>query len=298
MPDNYDEEDTTITYADLVDFEQGYADAMLGHFSNRDDAERWIGIDGESLATETLEAIRNDCRRFVINMIESSVDEHGSMELEEELYDYEAGRYFFLERMEVGIGFTDMAREVEVRQRLVNAGADFTPFELDIGDDRLVRIVIGPLSYRSLNQVQQGFADALVELVSESQQDRDWEDFDDSDGGEPEGRWDGVTVHDFSERSLRTIVEDCEKFVVAVFGNGRDERDDLHPDIPDYDIGWNLYMERQGAGVGMRDLLPKGDLLSRVLKASDELGEMTVEVGDDGQIHIHNHRGRAATPAA
>lgn len=296
MPKDYDD-DTNITYRDLSDFEQGYADAAVGHFSNREDAARWIGIDGKSLATETLEAIRRDCRQFVVRMIESSLDEHGSMELAEELCDYDAGRHFFLERMEVGIGFTDMATaEIDVRQRLVNAGADFTPFELDIGEDGLVRIVIGPLSYRSLNQVQQGFADALVELESENQADLDWEDFDDSDGGEPEGLWDGVTVHDFSERSLRTIVEDCEKFVAAVFGNERDERDDLHPDIPDYDVGWYLYMERQGAGVGLRDLLPKGDLLDRVLKAAADLGELSVEVGDDGQIHIHRQRGWVATP--
>lgn len=145
MPENHEEEDTTITYADLSDFEQGYANAAVGHFSNRDDAARWIGIDGESLATETLAAIRRDCRRFVVRMIESGLDENGSMELIDELYDYDAGRLFLLERMEVGIGFSDMASvEVHVRQRLVNAAVDFKPFELDIGEDRLVQIVIGP----------------------------------------------------------------------------------------------------------------------------------------------------------
>lgn len=296
MPDDYDEEDTTITYADLVDFEQGYADAMIGHFSNREDAADWVGIDGESLATETLEAIRRDCRQFVVRMIESSVDEHGSMEFEEELYDYEAGRYFFLERMEVGIGFTDMAREVEVRQRLVNAGADFTPFELDIGEDRLVRAVIGPLSYRLLTELQRGFANALVESESENQKNRDWEEFDDSDGGEPEGRWDGLTVHDFSQRALRTIVEGCDEFL-AIVGSHHDQWRDFVPDVPDYDIGWYLYLQRQRAGLGFASVLGNSDLTDLMVNAAEALGEMVVEVRDDGQIHIHNHRGRAATPA-
>ncbi|MBN9317097.1 MAG: hypothetical protein J0I99_15245 [Devosia sp.] len=297
MPDDYDEEDTTITYGDLLEFEQGYADAMIGHFSNREDAADWVGIDGKSLATETLEAIRNDCRHFVINMIDALVDENGSMEVIDELCDYDAGRLFFLERMEVGIGFGDMASvEDDVRQHLIDAAEIFKPFELDIGEDRLVRIVIGPLSYRSLNQVQKGFADALVELEAQNHNDKDREDFEDGDGGEPERLWDGVTVHDLSQRALRTIVEGCEEFL-AVVGSHHDQWRDFIADVPDYDIGWYLCLQRQRAGVGFASVLGNSDLTDLMVNAAEALGEMVVEVRDDGQIHIHNHRGRAATPA-
>lgn len=297
MPDNYDEEDTTITYADLVDFEQGYADAMIGHFSNREDAADWVGIDGESLASETLEAIRNDCRHFVINMIDALADENGSMEVIDELCDYDAGRLFFLERMEVGIGLGDMASvEDDVRQHLIDAAEIFKPFELDIGEDRLVRVVIGPLSYRSLTELQRGFANALVESASQNQSHNDREDFDDSNEGEPHGPWDGVTIHDFSQRALRTIVEGCEEFLTMV-GNAHEGWRDFIPDVPDYDIGWYLCLQRQRTGVGFGAVLGNSDLTDLMVNAAEALGEMTIEVGDDGQIHIHNHRSRAATPA-
>lgn len=299
-----------LTYNSLYDFEQGYADALLRYFSNRDDAEAWSGIGVENLAPETLEVIRRDCRQFVVNMIESAVDENRSMEVVEGLYDYDLGRYLFLERMETGVGFGDLATvDDELRTQLIDAAGDLKPFEADIGDDRLVRIVSSPLTYSSLTELQQGFADALVEFESQNQQDLDWQDAEDEDAEDEDdeededddeeevsGEWEGVTVHHFSLESLKTIVEDCEQFVSDIVGNDRARWDALFAEISEHDIGWYLYLERQGAGVGLRDLLPKGDLLDRVLKAADDLGELSVEVGDDGQIHIHRQRGWAATP--
>ncbi len=290
-----------LTYNSLYDFEQGYADALLRYFSNRDDAEAWSGIGVENLAPETLEVIRKDCRQFVVNMIESAVDENGAMEVVEGLYDYDLGRHLFLERMETGVGFGDLASvDDELRAQLIDAAGDLKPFEAEIGDDQLVRIVSSPLTYRSLTELQQGFADALVEFESQNQEDLDWQDAededDDEDEGEVSGEWDGVTVHHFSLEALKTIVEDCERFVSDIVGKDRARWDALFAEVVDHDIGWYLYLERQDAGVGLRDLLPEGDLLDRVVKAADDLGGLSVEVGDDGQIHIHRQRGWAATP--
>lgn len=290
-----------LTYGELSDFDQGYADALLRYFSNRDDAEAWSGIGAENLAPELLEVVRKDCRQFVVNMIESAVDENGSMEVVEGLYDYDLGRNLFLERMETGVGFADLASvDDELREQLIDAAGDLKPFEAEIGDDRLVRIVSSPLTYSSLTELQQGFADALVEFESQKQEDLDWQDaedeHDEEDEDEVSGEWDGVTVHHFSLEALKTIVEDCERFVFDIVGDDRGRWDDLFAEISEHDIGWYLYLERQDAGVGLRDLLPKGDLLDRVLKAAADLGELSVEVGDDGQIHIHRQRGWAATP--
>lgn len=290
-----------LTYGDLYDFEQGYADALLRYFSNRDDAEAWSGIGVENLAPETLEVIRRDCKSFVVNMIERAVDENGSMEVVEGLYDYDLGRHLFLERMETGVGFGDLASvDDELRAQLIDAADDLKPFEAEIGDDRLVRIVSSPLTYSSLTELQQGFADALVEFESQNQEDLDWQDAededDDEDEGEVSGEWDGVTVHHFSLEALKAIVEDCERFVSDIVGKDRARWDALFAEVVDHDIGWYLYLERQDAGVGLRDLLPEGDLLDRVVKAADDLGGLSVEVGDDGQIHIHRQRGWAATP--
>ena len=291
-----------LTYNSLYDFEQGYADALLSYFSNRDDADAWSGIGVENLAPETLEVIRRDCRQFVVNMIESAVDENGSMEVVAGLYDYELGRHLFLERMETGVGFGDLASvDDELREQLIDAAGDLKPFEAEIGDDRLVRIVSSPLTYSSLTELQQGFVDALVEFESQNQEDLDWQDDDDEDDEEEDevsGEWDGITVHHFSPNALKTIVEDCEKFVSDIVGDERAKWDDLFTGASDHDIGWYLYLQRQGAGVGLCDLLPEGDLLDRVLKAADDLGELSVEVGEDGQIHIHRQRGWAATPTA
>jgi hypothetical protein len=295
-----------LTYNSLYDFEQGYADALLRYFSNRDDAEAWSGIGVENLAPETLEVIRKDCRQFVVNMIESAVDENGSMEVVEGLYDYDLGRHLFLERMETGVGFGDLASvDDELRAQLIDAAGDLKPFEAEIGDDQLVRIVSSPLTYRSLTELQQGFADALVEFESQNQKDLDWQDAEDEDDEEDEdddeevsGEWDGVTVHHFSLEALKAIVEDCENFVSDIVGNDRARWDALFAEISEHDLGWYLYLERQGAGVGLHDLLPEGDLLDRVVKAADDLGELSVEVGDDGQIHIHRQRGWAATPTS
>jgi hypothetical protein len=130
-----------LTYNSLYDFEQGYADALVGYFSNRDDAEDWSGIGVEHLAPETLEVIRRDCRQFVVNMIESAVDENGSMEVVEGLYDYDLGRHLFLERMETGVGFGDLASvDDELREKLIDAAGDLKPFEADIGDDGQIHI--------------------------------------------------------------------------------------------------------------------------------------------------------------
>lgn len=295
-----------LTYGDLYDLEQGYADALVGYFSNRDDAEQWTGIGVEHLAPETLEVIRKDCRQFVVNMIESAVDETGSMEVTEGLYDHDLGRHLFLERMETGVGFGDLASvDDELRAQLIDAAGDLKPFEAEIGDDRLVRIVSSPLTYAKLTELQQGFADALVEFESQNQKDLDWQDAEDEDDEEDEdddeevsGEWDGVTVHHFSLEALKAIVEDCENFVSDIVGNDRARWDALFAEISEHDLGWYLYLERQGAGVGLHDLLPEGDLLDRVVKAADGLGELSVEVGDDGQIHIHRQRGWAATPTS
>ena len=111
-----------LTYGELSDFDQGYADALLRYFSNRDDAEAWSGIGAENLAPELLEVVRKDCRQFVVNMIESAVDENGSMEVTEGLYDHDLGRHLFLERMETGVGFGDLASvDDELRTQLIDA---------------------------------------------------------------------------------------------------------------------------------------------------------------------------------
>ncbi|MDC9824843.1 hypothetical protein PRN20_13995 [Devosia sp. ZB163] len=298
MPENKNAKHA-LTYNSLYDFEKGYADALLRYFSNRDDAAAWSGIGVENLAPETLENIRRDCRSFVINTIESAVDENGSMEVGEGLYDYDLGRHLFLERMETGVGFGDLASvDDELRAQLIDAAGDLKPFDLEIDDDRLVRIVSSPLTYSKLTQLQQGFADALVEFESQNQEDLDWQEDDEEDEDEVSGEWDGVTVHHFSLEALKTIVEDCERFVSDIVGDERAKWDDLFAEISEHDLGWYLYLERQGAGVGLRDLLPEGDLLDRVLKSADELGELSVEVGDDGQIHIQRQRGWAATPTS
>lgn len=290
-----------LTYDGLYDFEQGYADALVGYFSNRDDAEQWTGIGVENLAPETLEVIRKDCRQFVVTMIENAVDQTGSMEVTEGLYDHDLGRHLFLERMETGVGFGDLASvDDELRAQLIDAAGDLKPFEAEIGDDQLVRIVSSPLTYAKLTELQQGFADALVEFESQNQEDLDWQDTEDEDDDEDEdevsGEWDGVTVHHFSLEALKTIVEDCERFVSDIVGKDRARWDALFAEVVDHDIGWYLYLERQDAGVSLRDLLPEGDLLDRVVKAADDLGGLSVEVGDDGQIHIHRQRGWTATP--
>ena len=130
-----------LTYNSLYDFEKGYADALLRYFSNRDDAEAWSGIGVENLAPETVEVIRRDCRSFVVNMIESAVDENGSMEVVEGLYNYDLGRHLFLERMETGVGFGDLASvDDELRAQLIDAAGDLKPFEAEIGDGGQIHV--------------------------------------------------------------------------------------------------------------------------------------------------------------
>ncbi|CDP53014.1 hypothetical protein [Devosia sp. DBB001] len=139
------------------------------------------------------------------------------------------------------------------------------------------------LTYDSLNPLQQGFADALVEFESENQKDLDWEEADE-DATEIDSVWDGITVHDFSPDSLRTIIEDCNTFVALVGDAPSWEVGHIA-----HEIGWHLYLQRQGAGVGLHDLDIEEVLLDRMVNAAKDLGSLSVEVGDDGQIHVYGH---------
>lgn len=280
-----------LTYNSLYDFEQGYADALVGYFSNRDDAEAWSGIGVENLAPETVENIRRDCRSFVVNMIESAVDENGSMEVVAGLYDYDLGRHLFLERMETGVGFADLASvDDELPEQLIDAAGDLKPLEFEVCGDRLVRAVVTPLIYLTLDELQKGFADTLVALESEKRSALE------SDETRVRGPWYGISAHNLSRQSLKTIVEDCEKFVDNVVGEDRIKWRGHFPGITDYNIGRYLCLDRQGAATGLHDLLPQGELLDRVLKAAGHIGRMSVELGDDRRVHIRRQQSWATTP--
>jgi hypothetical protein len=126
MPDNNYHH---LVYEDLLELEQGYADALLDHFSNGDDAEQWVGLRVEDLSSASLKIIARDCRRFYSKLLAQHPD--AETEILEQIDEYELGRSFFLERMEVGISFNHLHLEREHVHWLIGAAGEFKPFEAE-----------------------------------------------------------------------------------------------------------------------------------------------------------------------
>jgi len=118
-----------LAYEDLLDLEQGYADALLDHFSNGDDAEKWVGVRVEDFSSATLKIIVRDCRIFYSKLFAQAPD--AESEILDQIDEYELGRCFFLERMEVGVGFNDLYLDREHVYWLIEAAAEFKPFEAE-----------------------------------------------------------------------------------------------------------------------------------------------------------------------
>lgn len=119
-----------LVYEDLLNLEQGYVDVLLEHFSNREDAEEWKGIQVEDINSASLKIIVRDCRRFYAQLVNRAPEVEEAVL--DEMDEYELGRIFFLERMELGVGFHDLSLEPELTQHLVAAAAQFKPFEVEL----------------------------------------------------------------------------------------------------------------------------------------------------------------------
>lgn len=139
------------------------------------------------------------------------------------------------------------------------------------------------LTYDSLTELQQGFAESLVEFESANDEDLGWEN---DDEGEDVTTWGDITVHDFSRRSLKTIVEDCDRFVAAIVGENRASWDALFPGVSDHDLGWYLYLDRQGPASAWTTYCPRATCSIPHSGPAGNLGAVMAEIGDDGRIHI------------
>lgn len=296
-------EQNSLTFDDLTVMQQGCVDCIIDCESNSDNAADWKRIGRADFASETLARLVVDCERLLARISGSDADFKDR--LFADVDEHDLGWQFILERNGTGVGFAEIDIDQPLLRRLQVAAASLGEIRFEVGGDRKVHLLghstPAPLDYGSLTNLQQGFADSLVEFESEAhadmhpsfnENDDAGEEMNDEDEEESEdeedeeaGLWDGVSVHDFSPEALKIIIEECGQFVAAVCDDPV-RWDELFPAVTDYDLGWYLLLERQGAGVGLRDVLEKGAQLDRALKASDALGALHVEVGDDGNIHL------------
>lgn len=282
------EENNHLTFDALSPMQKGCVDCILDCESNGDRAAEWQGIGREDFPPDTLRRIAADCERFLKSI--SGGDPYFAGELFCDVDEYDFGWQFHLERQGTGVGFAELHIGQPLLSRLQMSAAALGAISVEIGNDGKVgfpasaspaiepsRVVV----YEALSPLQQGFADCCVEFESE---------------GEFEDEWDGITVHHFSDEALVLIVEECRRFVQSIVGDDLEGWRALFRGIGDYDLGWYLYLERQRTGLGFRDVLTKGELRDRMLRAADELGSLTVEIGDDQKIHIVPHQKWASSP--
>lgn len=82
----------------------------------------------------------------------------------------------------------------------------------------------------------------------------------------------------FSEQAIEAIKADCAEFVKLA-------GDLLTPEWTDEQIGYDIWLTRNGHGAGFWDRdLPNGDALTAI---TDTMGPLTAYVGDDGLIYLH-----------
>lgn len=125
------------------------------------------------------------------------------------------------------------------------------------------------ITYAELPSLVQGYADALLDRETNSTfVDGDWVD---------------AGPGDFTEDTLRKMIEDCSGFCAAVAAAHPAGELGVACAIDDYDLGWYFYLERQETGVGFRDLALDHliDLLEAAMRGFDTIA---VERTADGKI--------------
>ncbi len=93
-----------------------------------------------------------------------------------------------------------------------------------------------------------------------------------------EDDFDGKTIYDFSEESKEHTKSEIEWFVTLA--------DDALDDIPDKNIGHDLWLTRNGHGTGFLDRGYEEDIEEILVDLSQVLGFTDIYVGDDDLIYL------------
>lgn len=124
------------------------------------------------------------------------------------------------------------------------------------------------IAYSDLTPLAQGYADALLECQGSCAIADEWH---------------GIGRDDFTEDTLRKIVEDCSSFFDAARKCHPDGEEGLLFEIDEYDLGFNFYLDRQGTGVGFRDLSLEA-LGDKLEECAAGFGWIEVEITKDRRI--------------
>ncbi|MCK9416355.1 hypothetical protein M0Q97_06830 [Candidatus Dojkabacteria bacterium] len=90
------------------------------------------------------------------------------------------------------------------------------------------------------------------------------------------------TIYNFSDDARKQAKEEIEWFINTAI----ELDEDIFEDISDNKMGGNIWYSRNGHGTGFFDDIYDKDKINILRLLLNQLGEINIEVGDDGKIYF------------